>query len=233
MTVFRMSDSSAYDPPEAWGRAPLPPPPPEAIPPSWIAAIDLGMMSDPTALALIEKTVTIVDRKQRNHYAVRHLQRWLGVDYPSICEELRPMLATLTPPPTLVGDETGVGLGVLQVFRKARLPVANVRGIIITAGHAATTRPQGSFTVPKKELVAHTQSALQGGRLAIAPSLKEAKILRQELANFKLKINIATGSESFEAWRQGQTDDLVLAVCMGVWFGDQGDRRLTADQFYL
>jgi hypothetical protein len=40
------------------------------------------------------------------------------------------------------------------------------------------------------------------------------------MATFKVKINIATGSESFEAWRQKDHDDLVLAVAMPGWFAE-------------
>jgi hypothetical protein len=33
------------------------------------------------------------------------------------------------------------------------------------------------------------------------------------------------GSESLEAWRSSDKDDLVLSVCMAVWFGEHFDRR--------
>jgi hypothetical protein len=74
--------------------------------------------------------------------------------------------------------------------------------------------------VPKKELVATAQSALQGSRLTIAAKLKEAGTLKKELQNFKVKINIASATESFEAWREGDHDDLVLSCCLAVWFGE-------------
>lgn len=211
--------------------APLPSGAPSPV--TWLASIDLGMMHDPSALAIVRKTVEERGDKRINKYAVLHLQRWLGVDYPTIAEELRPMLAALTPRPTLLGDETGVGVGVLQIFRKVKLPVASLKGITITAGHRAALRPQGGWNVPKKELIACGQSALQGKRLDISPKLKDAKVLRKELATFKVKINIASATESFEAWREKDTDDLTLAVCMAVWFGEQGQRRLTADSFFF
>jgi hypothetical protein len=182
------------------------------------------MMSDYTALAIVEKTVESPEEgkegKRRNKYAVRHLQRWLGVDYPTVAEELRPMLAAL-PWPVLVADETGVGVGVVQILRLANLPIQSLLGVTITAGHHANPRPQGGWNVPKKELVASAQSALQGHRLVIAPALREARTWRKELSNFKVKINIASATESFEAWREGQHDDLVLACCLAVWQGEQ------------
>jgi len=209
---------------------PLQPPPPT----KWLCGLDLGMMSDYTALAVIEKTTEVLSGGNRiNRYGVRHLQRWLGVDYPTIAKELRSLFASLPTLPTLVADETGVGIGVLQILRRATLPVSSVRGITITAGHSVNHRPDGGYSVPKKELVSATQSLLQGKRLLIAPALKEAKTLRHELSNFKVKINVASATESFEAWREGQHDDLVLAVCLAVWYGEQCQKHLRAEQFFL
>jgi hypothetical protein len=39
--------------------------------------------------------------------------------------------------------------------------------------------------------------------------------------NFKLKINITTGHDSYEAWREGEHDDLVLAAALAVWAADK------------
>jgi hypothetical protein len=44
-----------------------------------------------------------------------------------------------------------------------------------------------------------------------------ADTLRKELLNFKVKINISTAHDSYEAWREGDHDDLVLAVAMACW----------------
>jgi hypothetical protein len=132
-----------------------------------------------------------------------------------------------------VADESGVGVGVVQILRRAKLPIASLKGIVITSGHQANMRPAGGYNVPKRELVSAAQSALQGKRLMIAPAMKEAKTLRQELSTFKVKINTASVTESFEAWRSGEHDDLVLAVCLAVWFGERGGQRLGAEHFYL
>jgi hypothetical protein len=39
------------------------------------------------------------------------------------------------------------------------------------------------------------------------------------MQNFKAKIT-ASANETFEAWREGQHDDLVLAVALAVWGGE-------------
>jgi hypothetical protein len=58
----------------------------------------------------------------------------------------------------------------------------------------------------------------QTSRLKIAAELPEAKTLINELLNFKVKINVKTAHDSYEAWREGVHDDLVLAVALSVWY---------------
>jgi hypothetical protein len=41
--------------------------------------------------------------------------------------------------------------------------------------------------------------------------------LRAELLNFRVTINLATGYDRYEAWREGDHDDLVLAAALAVW----------------
>jgi len=54
------------------------------------------------------------------------------------------------------------------------------------------------------------QIALQSGHLKIAEELALAETLRKELPSFRIKVNISTAHESYEAWREGDHDDLVL-----------------------
>jgi len=65
----------------------------------------------------------------------------------------------------------------------------------------------------------------QSERLKIAAGLVEGPTLIHELVNFRPKVNIATGNESFEAWRESIHDDLVLAVAMAVWFAENAMGR--------
>jgi hypothetical protein len=199
--------------------------------PEFLCGLDLGQVCDPSALCIAQKSEQVQRGKKRRHYGVRHLQRWLGVDYPTIAEELRPMLARLDKP-ALIVDATGVGVAVCDILAKAALPIGALVRVVITAGHAVTKGTKGGWNVPKRELVSVAQSALQGGRLDIVPTLKEAKTLGRELQNFKVKINL-NATETYEAWRAGEHDDLCLAACMAVWYGEYFGRRLTADNIYM
>jgi hypothetical protein len=42
--------------------------------------------------------------------------------------------------------------------------------------------------------------------------------LKKELLNFKRKINLKTGHDSYEHWREGDHDDLVLACALACWW---------------
>jgi hypothetical protein len=110
-----------------------------------------------------------------------------------------------------------VGAAVVDVLRKAK-PRAWLRPVLITAGHQVTSEG-GAWHVPKKELVSTLQVLLQGGRFKVA-DLPERKVLLKELLAFKVRINL-NATESFEAWRERDHDDLVLACALAAWIGEK------------
>ncbi len=74
--------------------------------------------------------------------------------------------------------------------------------------------------MPKRELVSNLAVIFQSDRLKIARALPEAPVLIEELQNFKLKITTA-GNDTYEAWRESDHDDLVLAAAMAAWLGEK------------
>jgi hypothetical protein len=187
---------------------------------SYVGGLDLGQASDFSALAVLERA----GRAGRRVYAVRHLERFvLGTPYPAICERVVDLFGQ--PPLSgrpLAVDQTGVGRAVVDMLYRAR-PKATIRPITITAGSAAV--PDGAgWHVPKKELVGVLQVLLQSRRLQVARSLPEAAALVRELEAFRVKIT-AAANETFEAWRERDHDDLVLAVAMACWLGENGMRQ--------
>jgi hypothetical protein len=68
--------------------------------------------------------------------------------------------------------------------------------------------------VPKRDLITATLVLLQNGHLKIAEILPLKDVLIKELLNFRVKINISTAHDSYEAWREGDHDDLVLCVAL-------------------
>ena len=161
-------------------------------------------------------------------YHVRHLERPpLGTKYPTIVVRVKILLASapLTLRTPLVIDRTGVGRPVTDLFEGQGLrPYA----ITITGGDEVIKDGAHHTKVPKRELISTLVAVFQTERLKIAAGLTEGPALVNELTNFKVKVNLATGHDSYEAWRESVHDDLVLAVAMAVWHGEHLPRPFEA-----
>lgn len=132
---------------------------------------------------------------------------------------------------TLIIDGTGVGRPVVDLFRKAK-PNCHLVPVTITGGSTSaalgkvTVDEFGYWHVPKKELVGAVQVLLGTGRIEIAPALRHAPLLLQELKGFRYKINAETAHVSYEAWREREHDDLVLALALAAWGGERARKEL-------
>jgi len=191
--------------------------------------LDLGQAADFTALSILEY------QQEPRRFTIRHLQRFpLGTPYPAMvdrCIEIRQQLKG----GAICIDATGVGRPVLDLFyEKGLTPVA----ITITGGDIARSRAEVevaakksaglfytpslrekmSWTVPKRDLVGALLVSFQNHELKISSAIPDSKTLVDEILNFRMKISTKTGHDSYEAWREGQHDDLVLSVALPVWF---------------
>jgi hypothetical protein len=194
----------------------------------YFTGLDLGQARDFTALAVLERT-TVPDPqapgRMVGHYAVRHLERFpLGTAYTAVCTRVASLFAG---PPladsTLVVDQTGVGRPVIDLLRRTKIQ-ARLRPVTITAGHRASLADGGGWLVPKKELVSTLQVLLAAQRLKVAPTLADAPTLVRELLQFQVKVTRAA-HETFGSWRDGQHDDLVLAVAVAAWQAERCPSR--------
>lgn len=195
---------------------------------TYYVGVDLGQQADYTAIAIAERVglgeafdpsgraLDLPDPPPwRLH--VRHLQRFRGVPYPEVCDRLESLLSRLTRPCEMAVDATGVGLAVVDLLRSRGLVF---RAVTITGGDKETGEGR-IHRVPKRDLVAGLQVLLQSGRLKIAAGLPDAETLRSELVNFRVKIS-ASGHDSYEAWREKDHDDLVLAAALCSWVAARG-----------
>jgi hypothetical protein len=185
--------------------------------------VDLGQAQDYTAIAILEQLqpkVLTLGQPVEHEYRVRYLHRPpLGTSYIAIVSQVLELLARapLSPATPLIVDKTGVGAAVVDLFTaRGKRPIA----VTITGGDSVNRESPHNLRVPKRELAATLSVIYQNRRLQVQERLELAQTLGVELANFKVKINVATGNESFEAWRENIHDDLVLAVALAVWFAE-------------
>lgn len=191
---------------------------------------DLGRLGDFHGQVLTETKMQVRSRtehartfggdSQTDVLYPKIIVRWINrrqCTYPEITEEARIRLSD----PRLYGnvmhlvDATGVGVATIDYMRKEGLTPL---GITITGGTNVGTGDMG-ITVPKIELINSLQLALQGEMLEFAQGLDQEcqKHLLHEFQNFKEKKTTA-GNKTYEAWRESDHDDLILALAINVWW---------------
>jgi hypothetical protein len=197
--------------------------------------LDLGQSADYTALAVVHSVHSRTpDGQAAKGLHLRHVERYpLRTPYPEIVEKVAALVRDekLSPteydpsreryssrPPSLVVDNTGVGVAVTDLLKGKGLRFTPVT---ITGGDRAH-KSSGNWRVPKRDLVAALEVPFHTGELKVAEGLKLWPVLKEELFNFRRKINVKTAHDSYEHWRETDHDDLVLATALACW---QATRR--------
>ncbi len=198
--------------------------PPPAQPPAFVVGVDLGQSQDYTAIAVVERVMTLTlldsgDVMEEVNFHLRHLERpALGTKYTDIATRTVALLdqPPLTRDTPLVVDKTGVGNGVLDMFTERGV---QPEAVTITGGDTVTHESH-HYKVPKRELVWNLVALNQTRRLKFAEGLSLVPALINELVNFKVKIDLKTAHDSYEAWRESIHDDMVLAVALACWYAE-------------
>lgn len=192
----------------------------------FVAGLDVGQINDPTAFAVVEvikayptypelPDVAAHARAQPIKYHLRALERFpLHMRYPEQVRRVAELMRKpQIPDAQLYMDRGGVGLGPFDMLKEAR--VRNLHGVMITAASAEATQQPYGWNVGKSELVNKVLILMQTKQLQFEQSLPEVGILENELLEFQAKFR-PSGSIDFNA-REGQHDDLVLAVALAVF----------------
>jgi phage FluMu gp28-like protein len=180
---------------------------------SLTVGVDLGQVADFTAIAVLEES-------EPRHYHVRHLERTRHVPYPDVVSRLKTLVAHLPAVPSIAVDATGVGRPVVDMVREAKIP-GDLYSITLTGGDSVSGVGM-ERRVPKRDVASTIAVLLQTGRLKVSPRIPDASVLLHELLNFRVKINV-NANETYEAWRESDHDDLVLAVGLAAWLKERGE----------
>jgi hypothetical protein len=237
--------------------------------PWFYIGVDLGQVSDYTAIVVVERILQEVGPdgrpngmpEQQTYYHpllqqgpkisaqlhVRHLERLpLGMSYVDQVEHIKNLVEhpelqsyyvrsggfdpdwdeplmrrRAKEPPGLAVDATGVGRAVVNQMRSRGLEL----DAVVLHGGDSVSHADGYTRLPKRDLVGLLQVNFQSGWLKIAEDLELADTLRQELLNFKMKIDPQTAHDSYSHWRENAHDDLVLATGMAAWAAIKEQRR--------
>lgn len=189
--------------------------------PAFILGLDLGMLSDHTALVVL----STLDEEYPRRYDVPHIDRFaLMTGYEHVVNHVVKLFMTKELSPKhdryLVVDAGGVGRPVLEMLdRKLEALHVDVIGVTITGGFDVVRSSMNDYRVPKRDIAGAIQSALGGRRLRVAPGLADAKQLEHELRQMTLKITKA-GHDQYEALSDRDHDDIVMALGVALWFAD-------------
>lgn len=200
-----------------------------------IIGVDLGQSHDYTAISTLEKYQDYfewpyeAERDGKPVYHCRFLERpALGTPYPAVvrrtAEVYQNLIKHFEKKPVLVIDSTGVGNPIFDMFKEIDL---NPVGISIHGGNKVSRGDGRHYNVPKRDIIGFLQSINQSDHLMVSPSLALRDVFIHELLNMRVKVNINTGHDSYEAWREGDHDDLVLSVGCGAWWGKYLDRQFS------
>ena len=191
----------------------------------YYAGLDLGQSRDFTALAIVEWTqlpgewdAAAYAHRKVDAVRLRHLERVaLGTPYPDVVARVAKVMrspALAAGRRSLAADATGVGRPVADLLRRANLGCA-LWPVLITGGHTESSG-QGFYHVPKRDLIIGLQVLLQRGELQIAAGLSHGEALVREMAEMRVRVT-GEGREQYGVWREGEHDDLVLAVALACW----------------
>lgn len=181
--------------------------------PALTLSLDLGQLGDHAAATLIRRLDLDAG------YEVPALKQWpRGTPYPEL---VRTVCGWLARPEmvgcTLVVEQNGVGAPVVDLFLEAK--VRRLVRIVITGGHGVSRGKDGSWHVPKKDLVGSLQNVLGHRRLKIAQALPEAATLKKELEVFQMRVSKA-GNETFAAAGR-EHDDVAMSLMNGIWTAER------------
>jgi hypothetical protein len=186
----------------------------------YVSVDEHAIVRDPSQAPPLDEPAKPAMEPSRDEFHVRHIER-VRMNYVDQIAHLKTRITQVakeTPnTPDLVVDETGVGRPIVDMLRAEN--VAPIIPVTITGG-MHVTKANGSWHVPKRDLASTIKALLGTDQLKIVEGQKHSNTLQQELQNFRVKVNMSSGHDSYEAgaWRENPYDDLVLSTALACWW---------------
>ena len=187
-----------------------------------IVSLSLGTVAEPSAVVVIEPRTEFQRRDVRgggrdweNYFNVIHLERFdAGRPIPTIVDRMSEIMSgeRLTKNCRLLLDITSTGAAPIRVFEGRGLYPAKS---IDLANTAAEGQVGSSKRVPLRDVIGAAQVVLQTNRLKVASELELALTLVGDLQSFDAK----PATRGLDL-RGGRNSDLVLALAVALWWGD-------------
>ena len=179
----------------------------------YFVGLDLGKRNDVTALAVIER---VEKESEGAELRLRYLERVEGTSYPEIVERVREVVqsSTLQGQCELAVNAAGAGRHAVDLLHRAQLGCL-VRPVMVTCGRRE--RIEGDWShVPNRDLLIRLRNLFRAQTFKIAKDLPYSAEMRQQMPRMRVTVSF-TGNEQYDAWREGDYDDLVFAVALACW----------------
>jgi hypothetical protein len=199
--------------------------------PTYLVGLSVGQGTQPTGMAVLE-------RHKRGSgapatYTCRYLRRWLppATAYTALLAHLRKMFGD----PPLAGGylivEAGPSTKALLSFLRKNPLSAKIQAVEIKTS-AEDRKVEGLWKVAKGTVIETTRQVSQEGRLVfdrqmsleVTATTPPAQTVYHALATYPYN-EATTVNDAFTS-RDGEYDDLVLAVALACWYGENCQRTL-------
>ncbi len=187
-----------------------------------IVSLSLGTVAEPNALVMVQPRTEFSEsggdrrsRDSKNYFDVTWIERFpAGRPIPAVAARACELISDkrLADHYTLLLDITSTGAAPARVFEGRGIYPA----LVDLTNTAAAEQSGSSLRVPLRDAIGAAQVVLQTARLKVASELELAGTLVADLTAFDAK-PVARNMDL----RGGRNADLVFALAVALWWGDQ------------
>jgi hypothetical protein len=205
------------------------PPAPRDQPPVFLVGLSVGQGAQPTGMAVLERHKP--ESGAPATYVCCYLRRWLppATAYTALLAHLRRMFGDTELAGGYLIVEAGPSTKALLTFLRRNQLSAKIQAVEVKTS-AEDRKVEGLRKVAKGTVIETARQVLQEDRLVfdrqtsreVTATTPPAQTVYHALANYPYN-EAATVNEAF-ASRDGEYDDLVLALALACWYGENCQR---------